>query len=487
MRIFAFTRAALPATLALWLVATLMIASVVSGIALAQTTQGPLDMVLIIDTSKTMRGAGGAANIFPRVQDVSRGFLSDLRLEDTFTLIAFDSDSRVEPTVLLASEDERQKLSDKITALRPEGDWTYTADALLNGLAEADRLAKQYPTHTQVVLILTDGLNDPPKGARASAPSLKAVTEPYAGRPWYVYQVQLGPEVDEALSKALKSFTNGITIHDRGGANLDALRKQIQERRPPSNPVELRLEPDKLKIKVREIGKSESQIAKLILPEGLPAGALSVTIADPSAFPMDIDITPEIVALLDGAVSLRVNATARSKTANGTHSGALRLEAAPVQGIALAPTEVPLDIETSLIPPLWPKILAAILAAAVLASVVFFAIKRLRERCLDGQLEYWPQGRPQERKSISDLRPFKGRAVLGSTQIPLSAELVGAATLTPRKVAGQYHVVVTAAEGKNLTTGGRRQTEIVLYDRDTFLLEGWEFHYRGAVGVRPRA
>jgi hypothetical protein len=469
--------------LLLWMVTVSM---VMPAIARAEDAKGALDMVLIIDTSKSMRGAGGAANIFSRVQDVSRGFLNDLRLQDTFTLISFDSETHVQPTVLLASDTERARLVDQIVALRAEGNWTYTSDALRKGLAEADRLAKQHPEHTQVVLILTDGLNDPPPGSRAAAPALADVTEPYAGKPWYVYQVQLGPEVDKDLAKAIGVFPNGTTIHDNGATNLDALRKRIQEKRAVPKPVELRVDPKELHLILKAVERTETVTASIKLPAGLVSGALRVGLVDPSVFPAELTIDPEIVGNPDGTAGLRVRATARSKVPNAAHTGSLRLVTTPSGGVALAPVEIPLEIRTKLVPPLWPKILLAALGVLIVLGIVLYAVRRVTERRLAGQLEYWPKSRPQEHKRVPDLRAFRSKAVIGSTQIPLAAGTTGAATLTPRRIDGQYHVVVTAAPGKSLSMGSRRLNEIVLYDRDTFTLEDWEFRYRGAVGPRPR-
>jgi hypothetical protein len=312
------------------------------------------------------------------------------------------------------------------------------------------------------------------------------VTKPFAGRPWYVYQVQLGADIDTHLQEALSAFPHGGTIHDPEAQNLDALREKLKE--AAHAPAAIRIElPDRVEVMLREAGVTISETVPLSVEGEISHAALTASIEDRSRIPSPIDLGVEMVSIANKGPHLRVSATARETLANGTHEGRLRVETIPgfAGGASLA-AETGLVVHLAMKPPLWPKVLAAVLASLLLLICIAAFHKRRRASRLSGELEYWPEGKPGERRRVSDLTALGRKAVIGSESIPLPAGSGQLGTLGTRKIAGQYHVVVNPEPSKKLTVNKKAMTELVLYDRDVFVLENWEFNYKGDVGMRPR-
>lgn len=450
--------------------------------------RGSTDLVLLIDTSKTMIGKAGGTNIFGPVRETCKQLIRELHRGDTVTLIPFATDVTPQPTVTLQSEMERDRLYSVLDGLRANGDWTYTSEALRVGLGEAARLEGTFPDHTEVVVILTDGINDPPPRARLTAPRLVDAARPFAGKPWYVYQVQLGPVVDEQLNRALELFPNRSTIHDPRGVRLKELPSRLQPPPPPPRPVtvDLRVQPPQLRVRLTPGQPTAEATANLTLPKELPAGAI-VTKVDREKLPPTLTVSAEIVADVAGTGTLRVRARTTGPLANGAYRSIIRLSLADgTAGFVAKPFDVPLEIASTLVPPVWPYWVGGFLLAALLvaAGLAFWRARALQT--LFGTIEAWPTASPAQRRRVEDLSGFGSRAVVGSRDVILPGAVADLGRLVVRKHEGERHVVLIPAPNARLLLGDRSQAELVLYDDDTFRLDTWTAHYRGEVSRRSR-
>lgn len=190
---------------------------------------GGVDLILIIDTSMSMRGVDGGADIYEEVQETCKELVRDVGYGNSVTIVSFDTDAHVYPRVVIADNTDRERVYGQIDQIPANGKYTYTAKALESALNEANRLQERSQDYRQVVVILTDGKNDPPPGANGDL-DFADVTSPYKGKPWYVYYVQLGDELDPDLRSALKrDFPNNKTIHDAKGANLNELAREVSK------------------------------------------------------------------------------------------------------------------------------------------------------------------------------------------------------------------------------------------------------------------
>lgn len=441
---------------------------------------GSVDLVLIVDTSASMRGQGGGQDIFGDVQKATKDLIGDLGLGDTVTLVSYDSQARVHPTVTLHSETERQRLYHLIDQLRADGAYTFTAEALRAGLAEAARLETVLPHHAKVVVILTDGINDPPPGARGRGPTLAEVAQPYAGRPWFVYQVQLGRYVDEELTAAIASFRGGV-IHDPRGARLRELAERVL---PKPRPISWTAEPAELALELRAPKETVQVRLRLLGLEELPLSAVRTQL-DWHDEPPGVACQLQLLGGPSGEAALLLACGAQKRVPNGQYRGTLVVALGEGAGEFTAhPLSVPVALQVAMEPPRWPYVAGAIAGLTALALGFLAAIQALRRRRLFGTLEYWRRGDAGNRWSVPDLGVFGTRAVLGSRQLPLSGVNEPLGVLRTRVVDGVRHVVLTPQPGLELVFRGRREAELVLFDTDEFDLGGWCFRYRGGVPRR---
>ncbi|MFZ5926310.1 MAG: VWA domain-containing protein [Acidobacteriota bacterium] len=195
----------------------------------------PTDLILVVDTSRTMIGEAGGQNIFPEVKRVLKELIEKAAVGDNVVLIAYDATVDAYPTTLINDREDKERLKVLIDQLRAKGDWTYTAAAIQAGMAEARRLheAQGAAKHTKAVILLTDGINNPPPSVRGTSAEvrLEEVARRYAGMPWFVWQVQLGPQVDQDLDKAFREagFPNYETVKTPA-EDLDRVRQRIQNK-----------------------------------------------------------------------------------------------------------------------------------------------------------------------------------------------------------------------------------------------------------------
>ncbi len=198
----------------------------------AKPTKTPVDLILIVDTSATMAGKAGGRNIFPQVKRALDELVDATGPGDNVLLIPYDTDVRPRATVVVYGEPDKAALHSEIDALIAKGLWTYTAAAIQHGLDESKRLddAQGGDKHAKVVVLLTDGMNDPPPAVRGTAAEVRLdqVARRFQGMPWFVWQIQLGPKMDAGVDEAFRSagFPNYRRVQ-AGAAELNKLRADI--------------------------------------------------------------------------------------------------------------------------------------------------------------------------------------------------------------------------------------------------------------------
>ena len=68
------------------------------------------DLILVIDTSLSMVGYGGK-NIMPLVKQSLPKFIDQLESDDSFTLVTFDTEIKIYPTVYIKHKSNKEKIS----------------------------------------------------------------------------------------------------------------------------------------------------------------------------------------------------------------------------------------------------------------------------------------------------------------------------------------------------------------------------------------
>ncbi len=205
------------------------------GSVFAQTPKGKIDWILVLDTSASMRGAGGTKNIFELVKNSINEFVNTARLGDTVTIYSFDSNVTLQAQeVTITNNSNRGKLKQIINSLKADGVRTHTGKAVQQALQTSARLNKRTDAaeRTVSIVFLTDGLEDV-QGIPNPIPipqSTQLLREQQC-KP-YVFFVSLGQQEHE---KQLNEFANnpalcgkGQVLRDPGGMQLNKLAQNIR-------------------------------------------------------------------------------------------------------------------------------------------------------------------------------------------------------------------------------------------------------------------
>jgi hypothetical protein len=164
---------------------------------------GTKDLFIVIDTSKSMKGVGptakrlGMGDISSKVKESSTKFITDLIPGDTVTIVTFDSEPVFHGTFKIKTLSDKSFVKSKIMDISFEGEDTYTSRMIT---AVVDRV-KEFETsdikkiRRRVVVILSDGLDDPPVKKRKD--KLKLTKDPRIKRedtaPLFIYYLHLSP------------------------------------------------------------------------------------------------------------------------------------------------------------------------------------------------------------------------------------------------------------------------------------------------------
>lgn len=133
---------------------------VASQPARAATHPVAYDYVVLIDTSKSMAGYGGAQVIFPKVKTAVNHFVESLDLGQSVVYVyTFDSGLRTRAGIRLRTQSDKARVEAIINGLRATGETTaiYTSLGETLKAMRQVRLSSPDKTHVQTILLFTDG------------------------------------------------------------------------------------------------------------------------------------------------------------------------------------------------------------------------------------------------------------------------------------------------------------------------------------------
>jgi len=390
-----------------------------------------IDLVLIVDTSHTMAGKAGGQNVFPDVKKVLKELVDACNAGDNVVLISYSATATSQPTALIYDRQDKLAIHRQIDALVAEGDWTYTALAIQRGLAEAKRLddAQGADKHTKVVVLLTDGLNNPPRQIRGTSAEvlLDDVTRHMQGMPWFVWQIQLGPRIDEGVDKAFR---------DAGFQNYQPVKTAREQLDRVRADISRRIETEKAR---RLAENAESERIKKALEDKARREAEDLRKAE--------------------ELALRQRVQAQQQTPD-------------------LPAETPRR---------WLRIAGALAALVALVGMAILIHKLRSVPRLQGKLAYWKP--PEKAKAPLELETTGKRSMrIGDgPDFDLSLPGFGEAVLElrMRRIEGEDVCFVEAGKRGTLTFNGSSVvTPIEIYNDDGFEVGAYRFQYHG--GLRPR-
>lgn len=204
------------------------------------------DVILVLDTSLSMVGDHGK-NILESVKGSVNTYIDNLQDGDRVTFVTFDEDIKAYPQVIIDDRNDRDIVKKYISITQAKGKWTYTLKMLKTVFALADQLTRESAQKTTelkrnvVIVIMSDGLDDPPPGHDKEKFDLKKVAAQYSGNDWWIYLVNLdelqkSKEISAAQANLLKELgkvsgnTQMIDGSNPDMAINDALSKDIERK-----------------------------------------------------------------------------------------------------------------------------------------------------------------------------------------------------------------------------------------------------------------
>lgn len=204
------------------------------------------DVILVLDTSLSMVGYQGK-NILESVKGSVDSYLDSLQDGDRVTFVTFDEDVKVWPQVLIDDQNDRDIVKKYISITEAKGKWTYTLKMLKTVFALADQLTKESDQNKTelkrnvVIVIMSDGLDDPPPTNVKEKFDLKKVADQYSGNDWWIYLVNLDElqkskqisAAQENLRKELSKVSGNTQMLDGSNPDKainDEIRKDIDKK-----------------------------------------------------------------------------------------------------------------------------------------------------------------------------------------------------------------------------------------------------------------
>jgi len=175
------------------------------------------DVILVLDTSLSMVGYQGK-NIMDDVKRSVYTYIDSLQDGDRVTFVTFDEDLKVYPQIVIDDQNDRDIVKKYISVTEAKGQWTFTLKMLQTVFGIADTLTKDNQAQTQVnprnvvIVIMTDGLDDPPPAKSKERFDLKKIAEQYSGNDWWIYLVNLAEmEKSKEISAAQKKLKEELS------------------------------------------------------------------------------------------------------------------------------------------------------------------------------------------------------------------------------------------------------------------------------------
>lgn len=175
------------------------------GFAAAPAAAANVDLIVMVDTS---------ASMLPYFDDLMTYLVQDLLVDrlhrgDTFHLLSFDSTPEVEIALEINSAEAANRAYGRIQLLHALGRYT----DLVAALQFLSKYAKELPeTNPKQIILITDGVNDPPPGSETSRMSpeeaRKAVTDAAAAmkKEGWTFNVLKVPPEPAPGEEGLKSY-----------------------------------------------------------------------------------------------------------------------------------------------------------------------------------------------------------------------------------------------------------------------------------------
>ncbi|MDQ3667595.1 MAG: VWA domain-containing protein [Acidobacteriota bacterium] len=484
----------------LMLASALVLFALVNPVTSQSTTAGGVDWILVLDTSASMRGAGGARDIFATVRNSVGEFIRQARDGDSITFFTFDRDTRMHPTVRIADETDKRDLLRVLDEIKPEGDRTHTGKALRDALKRAAEVGSRVDaaTRTVTIVLFTDGIED--VRDISNPVSIPSNIDMLPEKRPFIFFISLGESEHE---KQLDEFVNHAAIEGRGEVVRDPGAQRLAElnarvRMRITLPIELEIGLEPTDIDFGQLQPGETTARHNLYVRGNLAAKASLSLGDPAAGEVVLIEPTEAIELRAGeTVVVPVRLSVAPGAPDGTRSLRLTLTAhAPGPDAAAHKVTIDGRLEVAHIS-VWSralKWLAILLILLVLATIGFSLLKgefpwtmwtNWRERRhLEGEIEVIHPVPPQPEGAFIGLRNLRQDRAALDTLVPDGATADANAEMTTRFKNGRKLISLTRTAGAVRVN----RAEVVttdLYDGDVIELGNARLRFNWIGHARP--
>jgi len=212
-----------------------LLVSIIAAFECSAFASDSKDVILVLDTSLSMVGYGGAyksKNILNQVKSSIANYIDGLEDGDRVTFLTFDTEVRIYPTIYVDDDNDRDILKKYISMTEAKGAWTNTFYMIQAAFQKADKLEKEEDNQI-VIVVMTDGIDDPPPYSKHKRLNIKEISSRFNNKDWWVYLVNLN-EVKEskkvaALKSELEKVSKHTTVIEAGQDPTKGIEKDLPE------------------------------------------------------------------------------------------------------------------------------------------------------------------------------------------------------------------------------------------------------------------
>ena len=194
------------------------------------TSKDKTDVILVLDTSYSMAGSGGRDIISDVRQSINR-YIDTLKDGDRLTLATFDTDVKFYDTMLINNANDRETAKNFITTIPATGLWTHTHRMLEKLFAKAEELQTDGGGRELSLVVMTDGLDDPPPTVKTDRMNIKDIATKYEGRDWWIYLINYQELKDKAAPKQQTAQKQAVKEQELAQRQeLESSLRQVSEK-----------------------------------------------------------------------------------------------------------------------------------------------------------------------------------------------------------------------------------------------------------------
>lgn len=424
-------------------------------------TRGAVDWIFLVDTSASMRGAGGTKDIFADVKSSIGTFVLEAASGDSVSLFTFDRDVQLRGRSDIRTSFDREDLLRLVDSVEANGKRTHLGAAIATGLERSETLQQRNdPTRARAIVLFTDGKEDV-RGIANPVSIPSNIERALKSKPW-IFFVSMGEHEAQ-----LDAFNNARVLRRTDPEAIRQVAHEIREIIVPV-PPKVKVTPMTLVFGEVDPGKPSEQRQLEISADKPVRVALSLGSADGVTMkPRTIDVTPSAPA------RIKVRLDVAEEAEPGPRQLQLKVHDQTIAASMAVKAPSPL-IRIAKI--------AAVLALLAIAGGIWL-VRYRRGNELEGEIEIVAPRVPSDAAFVG-LPHLKTSEVAMSAIVPLDALAGADARLFVKRRDGEKKVWIAASSG-SLRVNDVEVPQAELYDADTIQIGDAKLRFNRVGFTRP--